>query len=218
MKKAPSTHSPQLSVPSKTSTIDKTDTRSTEKTKGKDIFSNARNQKGNSSRKNKKAPLENHKEKEPLLPKEEKLSEQAKRERDDLKNIMQLEDESVSTTSVHDSEDDNLDSNNFQLEIGTEAKSAAPDEPQEIIKSVSGGKRRGKRKVKKYATTKDEEGFLVTKEEEVWESFSEDENISTGTSNVVRNKPTTVNIATKKKNTAQSKPQQKSIMSFFGKK
>lgn len=36
-------------------------------------------------------------------------------------------------------------------------------------------RRRGKRKVMKKKTTKDEDGYLVTKEESVWESFSEDE-------------------------------------------
>lgn len=36
-------------------------------------------------------------------------------------------------------------------------------------------RRRGKRKVLKKKTTKDEDGYLVTKEEAVWESFSEDE-------------------------------------------
>jgi hypothetical protein len=36
-------------------------------------------------------------------------------------------------------------------------------------------RRRGKRKVMKKRTTKDEDGYLVTKEEAVWESFSEDE-------------------------------------------
>jgi DNA polymerase delta subunit 3 len=36
-------------------------------------------------------------------------------------------------------------------------------------------RRRGKRKVMKKKTMKDEDGYLVTKEEVVWESFSEDE-------------------------------------------
>ncbi|KIX08748.1 uncharacterized protein Z518_03405 [Rhinocladiella mackenziei CBS 650.93] len=36
-------------------------------------------------------------------------------------------------------------------------------------------RRRGKRKVMKKRTTKDEDGYLVTKEEAVWESYSEDE-------------------------------------------
>lgn len=36
-------------------------------------------------------------------------------------------------------------------------------------------RRRGKRKVMKKRTMKDDEGFLVTREEEAWESFSEDE-------------------------------------------
>jgi DNA polymerase subunit Cdc27 len=37
-------------------------------------------------------------------------------------------------------------------------------------------RKRGKKKVMKKKTTKDEEGYLVTKEEAVWESFSESDN------------------------------------------
>ena len=54
-------------------------------------------------------------------------------------------------------------------ESETESTSAAPAAPLEK------GRRRGKRKVMKKRTTKDEEGYLVTKEEAVWESFSESE-------------------------------------------
>ncbi|MCJ1378473.1 hypothetical protein MMC17_001572 [Xylographa soralifera] len=48
----------------------------------------------------------------------------------------------------------------------------AVTEPQVV---VSGGRRRGRRKVLKKKTIKDEEGYLVTREEATWESFSEDE-------------------------------------------
>lgn len=40
---------------------------------------------------------------------------------------------------------------------------------------AGGGRKRGRRKVIKKRTMKDEEGYLVTKEEAVWESFSESE-------------------------------------------
>ncbi|KAF1362764.1 hypothetical protein EJ07DRAFT_163360 [Lizonia empirigonia] len=49
-----------------------------------------------------------------------------------------------------------------------------PDEPEPSI-IVENGHRRGRRRVMKKKTVKDEEGYLVTKEEAVWESFSEDE-------------------------------------------
>ncbi|TKX19405.1 putative DNA polymerase subunit Cdc27 [Elsinoe australis] len=41
--------------------------------------------------------------------------------------------------------------------------------------TVENGRRRGRRRVMKKKTVKDEEGYLVTKEEPAWESFSEDE-------------------------------------------
>jgi DNA polymerase delta subunit 3 len=53
-----------------------------------------------------------------------------------------------------------------------EAQKIEPEEPTVV---VQGGRRRGRRQVKKKMTVKDEEGYLVTKEELVWESFSEDE-------------------------------------------
>ncbi|ORY09654.1 DNA polymerase subunit Cdc27 [Clohesyomyces aquaticus] len=54
-----------------------------------------------------------------------------------------------------------------------EVPSAAPAETASV--TVQGGRRRGRRQVTKKKTVKDEEGYLVTKEEVVWESFSEDE-------------------------------------------
>lgn len=49
------------------------------------------------------------------------------------------------------------------------ASNPAPTEPS------GPQRRRGKRKIMKKRTTKDEDGYLVTKEEAVWESFSEEE-------------------------------------------
>ncbi|KAL5113974.1 hypothetical protein ACEQ8H_008156 [Pleosporales sp. CAS-2024a] len=41
--------------------------------------------------------------------------------------------------------------------------------------TIENGRRRGRRRVMKKKKVKDEDGYLVTKEEAVWESFSEDE-------------------------------------------
>lgn len=78
---------------------------------------------------------------------------------------------------------------------------------------VSGGRRRGRRKIMKKKTIKDDEGYLVTKEEPAWESFSEDEPpqrqktpTSTATSSMGKGKK------------SGGKPGQGNIMSFFGKK
>lgn len=64
----------------------------------------------------------------------------------------------------------------------------------------------------KKITYKDEEGFLVTKEEPAWESFSEDEQapISKPKSH------SSTNLKSKKG--VGGKPVQGNIMSFFGKK
>ncbi|KAF2129524.1 hypothetical protein P153DRAFT_366912 [Dothidotthia symphoricarpi CBS 119687] len=51
-----------------------------------------------------------------------------------------------------------------------------PSQPEvEPAVTVEGGRRRGRRRVTKKKKVKDEDGYLVTKEETVWESFSEDE-------------------------------------------
>jgi DNA polymerase delta subunit 3 len=73
-------------------------------------------------------------------------------------------------------------------------------------------RRRGRRKVMKKRTMKDEEGYLVTKEEAVWESFSEDEPAS-------QPKPKARSQA-KSSGKASGKAAGKggNIMSFFGKK
>ena len=57
--------------------------------------------------------------------------------------------------------------------LDAQPKPTDDDKREEV--HVEGGRTRGKRKVMKKKTTKDEDGFLVTTEEAVWESFSEDE-------------------------------------------
>lgn len=52
-----------------------------------------------------------------------------------------------------------------------------PEQDQEPEVTISNGRRRGRRKVMKKKTTRDAEGYLVTREEAAWESFSEDEPI-----------------------------------------
>ncbi|KAJ5257002.1 hypothetical protein N7478_013106 [Penicillium angulare] len=82
---------------------------------------------------------------------------------------------------------------------------AKPVELKEEV-TVQGGRRRGKRQIMKKRTVKDDEGYLVTREEPTWESFSEDEPAPP------KKKPT-VNVPIRK----GAKPGQGNIMSFFGK-
>ncbi|KAF2143621.1 uncharacterized protein K452DRAFT_317095 [Aplosporella prunicola CBS 121167] len=87
----------------------------------------------------------------------------------------------------------------------------AADDKKEATVTVSGGRRRGRRRFMKKKTVKDEEGYLVTREEAVWESFSEDE--------PEPKKLKTVSApAAKGKKGAAAPKGQGSIMSFFAKK
>lgn len=78
-------------------------------------------------------------------------------------------------------------------------------------------RRRGKRKVKKVITETDEKGYLITREDFAWESFSEDEEAKPVRN--VKSKPTPSDSqeSTKKATKQTSNKPQKSIMSFFKK-
>jgi DNA polymerase delta subunit 3 len=82
-------------------------------------------------------------------------------------------------------------------------------------------RRRGRRKVMKKRTMKDEEGYLVTKEEVVWESFSEDEPASQPKPKAAF--PTKTSSQPKSssgtgKASGKATGKGANIMSFFGKK
>jgi DNA polymerase delta subunit 3 len=82
-------------------------------------------------------------------------------------------------------------------------------------------RRRGRRKVMKKRTMKDEEGYLVTKEEAVWESFSEDEPASQTKAKAAfptktQSQPKSSSGTGKASGKAAGKGG--NIMSFFGKK
>ncbi|KAH7395191.1 DNA polymerase subunit Cdc27 [Phaeosphaeria sp. MPI-PUGE-AT-0046c] len=81
----------------------------------------------------------------------------------------------------------------------------------EATVSVENGRRRGKRRVMKKKKVKDEDGYLVTKEEAVWESFSEDE------PQPKKPKPAPPKPASSAKGKPAGKKGQGSIASFFKK-
>ncbi|TVY43253.1 DNA polymerase delta subunit [Lachnellula subtilissima] len=97
-------------------------------------------------------------------------------------------------------------------ELIEEPKPKAESEEKEEAPVVSGGRRRGRRRVMKKKTVKDDEGYLVTKEEMAWESFSEDEPAPAPKPRIQSSSTTS---KTKK---LAAKTGQGSIMSFFGKK
>ncbi|OAX85155.1 hypothetical protein ACJ72_00457 [Emergomyces africanus] len=89
----------------------------------------------------------------------------------------------------------------------------APKAEPEEEPSAPRGRRRGRRQVMKKKTIKDAEGYLVTKEEPVWESFSEDE-----APPPVKRKPAVSVNAKPASSKGNQKTGQGNIMSFFGKK
>ncbi|KAL1652973.1 hypothetical protein SLS61_004594 [Didymella pomorum] len=97
--------------------------------------------------------------------------EAAKKARDDraekLRKMMEDDDEDMPDAPT---------TKDTPSEISQPKKAETPkeEEPEPTV-TVQNGRRRGKRRVMKKKTVKDEEGYLVTKEEAVWESFSEDE-------------------------------------------
>ncbi|KLJ09107.1 DNA polymerase delta subunit 3 [Blastomyces silverae] len=101
-----------------------------------------------------------------------------------------------------------------------EPESAETSQPEEAPKaeleeetSAPKGRRRGRRQVMKKKTMKDAEGYLVTKEEPVWESFSEDE-----APPPAKRKPAVSVTPKPSSNKGTQKTGQGNIMSFFGRK
>ncbi|KAK5012997.1 hypothetical protein LTR39_003865 [Cryomyces antarcticus] len=137
-------------------------------------------------------------------------AEKAEREERLRKMMEEEEDEPMNDAPSIAGMDDSQDQ---LLTQKTESQQSAEQEP-EATTTASGGRRRGRRRVMKKKTVKDEEGYLVTKEEPVWESFSEDEPVAKKVK-----MPTAVATTAKgKKCGGGGKSGQGNIMSFFSKK
>jgi len=103
------------------------------------------------------------------------------------------------------------------LEPTADGQSLQPQqEDKEPQVTIANGRRRGRRRVMKKKTTKDAEGYLVTKEEMAWESFSESDKEPAQKKAKPVEKPTEKPGA--KKGAAGGKKGQGNIMSFFAKK
>ncbi|KAF3066569.1 DNA polymerase delta subunit 3 [Daldinia childiae] len=89
------------------------------------------------------------------------------------------------------------------------------EEPVEVVSSTGDGKRRGRRRVTRKKQVMDDKGYLVTIQEQGWESFSEDE-----APPPPKQKPQPVKAepAAKPKKAAGKGQGQGNIMSFFSKK
>jgi DNA polymerase delta subunit 3 len=125
-------------------------------------------------------------------------------------------------TESEDAEDDDV------MDIENPVVKAKAEEQKEYVE-VSNGRRRGRRRVMKKKTIKDEEGYLgkfrigvliwlllklnvVTREEPAWESFSEDEPVAK------KKAPSASSFGSTKGKKPAGKGGQGNIMSFFGKK
>jgi len=87
--------------------------------------------------------------------------------------------------------------------------------------TVSNGRRRGRRRVMKKKTTKDAEGYLVTKEDMAWESFSESDRepeVKKAAAPSVSKDTAKTKAGAGGAGGAAKKKGQGNIMSFFGKK
>ncbi|KAF4995447.1 hypothetical protein FGRMN_5128 [Fusarium graminum] len=101
-------------------------------------------------------------------------------------------------------------------ETETEAKKGEK-EPAEMVTSTGDGRRRGKRRVMKKKRILDDQGYMVTIQEQGWESFSEDEAPAPAKKAAPTPTPTPSSSAGSK--TKKSAPKgQGNIMSFFSKK
>ncbi|KAF2834414.1 hypothetical protein M501DRAFT_1047003 [Patellaria atrata CBS 101060] len=146
---------------------------------------------------------------------EEEASRKVKAEREEHLRHGMWNDEDEPMSDIADPQ--NNTEIGSQEGVGEESDTGAIDKttsPQQTEKTetatVSGGRRRGRRRVMKKKKVQDEEGYLVTREEAVWESFSEED---VQPKKVMLPAPTT---GTGKREVR--KVGQGNIMSFFGKK
>ncbi|OAA68333.1 DNA polymerase subunit Cdc27 [Niveomyces insectorum RCEF 264] len=141
-----------------------------------------------------------------------------KQREEELRKMMEEEDDNGHDEESQDDEKDEDEREDTPMEDAdepppppTEAEAAAAakaDEPSEVVSASSGsGRRRGKRRVMRKKMIEDENGYLVTIQEPVWESFSEDEA-----------PPKSAQPVAAKAKKPAAKPGQGNIMSFFSKK
>ncbi|KAH0084605.1 hypothetical protein KCU66_g19080, partial [Aureobasidium melanogenum] len=132
----------------------------------------------------------------------------SKKEREDeLRRMMDMEDEPMTDAPTKAATAEVPEGAEAEPDSRPEAQKKA--EPQETV-TVSDGRRRGRRRVMKKKTVQDEEGYLVTREEAAWESFSEEEPAP---------KKAKVSVAPTTAKTKKAAPKgQGNIMSFFSKK
>ncbi|KAI9848103.1 MAG: hypothetical protein M1837_001205 [Sclerophora amabilis] len=138
----------------------------------------------------------------------------SKAEREEqLRNMMDVEDE-----PMEGQESPTATSQEISNPIDATSNPEAEVEEPSIV-SRTGGRRRGRRKVMKKKTVRDEEGYLVTRESPTWESFSESENEEPSkTKAFASTAPASLMGSSGKAKKSGGNPAQGNIMSFFAKK
>ncbi|KAI4738760.1 hypothetical protein E4T50_10776 [Aureobasidium sp. EXF-12298] len=132
----------------------------------------------------------------------------SKKEREDeLRRMMDMEDEPMADAPIQTPTAEASEA--AEDEPDSKPETQTKQEPEETV-TVTDGRRRGRRRVMKKKTVQDEEGYLVTREEAAWESFSEEEPAP---------KKAKVSVAPPAAKTKKAAPKgQGNIMSFFSKK
>ncbi|KAI1352443.1 DNA polymerase subunit Cdc27 [Xylaria sp. FL0043] len=153
----------------------------------------------------------------PGVKNEDSNARQARKDRqDELRRMMEESDEEEEAEKTTDNaEDDPMDEEPPPLEPEPELKA---EEPGEVVSSASGGRRRGRRRVTRKKQIMDEKGYLVTIQEQGWESFSEDEAPPPPPKAKQQQPAVKSEPAAKPKKGAAGKGAQGNIMSFFSKK
>ncbi|CAK7274276.1 CDC27 protein [Sporothrix epigloea] len=154
---------------------------------------------------------------EDVLPKAQEVAGGKSRQQrqEELRKMMEEDDDEDDAEDDRNKEDEREDS---PMEDVVEEKPPKNDGPSEVITASSGdGRRRGKRRIMRKKMIEDKDGYLVTIQEEGWESFSEDEAPSSKVSAVATPASSAPSSAPKQKLSA-SKKGQGNIMSFFAKK
>ncbi|KAK6088453.1 DNA polymerase delta subunit 3 [Seiridium cupressi] len=92
-----------------------------------------------------------------------------KSRRDELRRMMEESDEETESKPQTPTEEPE------EEEPAAEPDLKADEGPAEVVSSTGDGRKRGRRRVTKKKQMMDDQGYLVTVQEQAWESFSEDE-------------------------------------------
>ncbi|CAK7562582.1 MAG: CDC27 protein [Sporothrix epigloea] len=154
---------------------------------------------------------------EDVLPKAQEVTGGKSRQQrqEELRKMMEDDDDEDDAETEMNKEDEREDS---PMEDVVEEKPPQNDGLSEVITGSSGdGRRRGKRRIMRKKMIEDKDGYLVTIQEEGWESFSEDEAPSSKVPAAATPASSAPSSAPKQK-TSAAKKGQGNIMSFFAKK